>query len=87
MSGEGRRMIGDRPVSRHVDRHGNDLEIDWDTLLNPGLIEVRRPAHRRLLEEVGKADEPRVVFEGDAAAMGSPEERGDDDQEGGDTDE
>lgn len=86
MSSEDQRMINGRRPSRKFDRHGNEIEVDWDTLFEPGLIEVRRPAHRRLLEEVGKADEPRVVFEGDAAEMGPPEER-EDEQDGGDSDD
>ena len=65
-----RPVINGRTVSKKFDREGNEVDVAWDTLFDPGLIEIRRPAHRRLLEEVGKADDPRVVFAGDAAGSG-----------------
>lgn len=58
------------------DESGDDSphqDIDRETLYDPGLIRVSDPEHRRLLEDVGKADEWRVVFIGDAA-------EGDDDE-------
>lgn len=68
-----RPVINGRKVSKKFDRNGNEMDVPWDTLFNPGLIEIGRPEHRRLLEDVGKADDPRVVFAGDAA-------KGDDDE-------
>lgn len=35
----------------------------------PGKIVVSRADHRRLLEECGQADNPRIEFVSDAAAM------------------
>jgi hypothetical protein len=50
-------------------------EIDRDTLLAPGPIVVGDREHRRLLETVGEADNERVEFVDDAAAMAPPDER------------
>ena len=66
-----RPVINGKKVSKRFDRGGNEIDVDWETVFAPGLIEIGRPAHRRLLEEVGKADEPRVVFVGDAAEVGN----------------
>lgn len=69
-----------RPISTHYSISGegtgsNPVDIDWETLLAPGDIAVSRPGHRRLLEEVGEADNPRVKFIGDAAKAGDSDER------------
>ena len=67
----GRPVINGKKVSKQTNRLGEDTGVNWDALFAPGLIEIARPAHRRLLEEAGKADESRVVFVGDAAEVGS----------------
>jgi len=63
------------------DKSGGE-EIDRDALLAPGPIVVGSREHRRLLEAVGEADNERVEFAGDAAAMAPLDER--EDQEDGD---
>ena len=78
-TGESATVLG-RPISTHYSASSKadgwvELEIDWETMLAPGRIKVSRVEHRRLLEEVGQADDDRIIFIGDAAEMDPPEER------------
>ena len=47
-----------------------DEDVDWDKLYTPGDIKVGDPERRRMIEELGVDDNPRVRFFDDAAKMG-----------------
>lgn len=45
-------------------------DIDPEKLFRAGPIAISKPEQRRILEEAGKADNPRIRFIGDAAEVG-----------------
>lgn len=55
----------------------NDDEVHWGKVYNPGKITVSDPSHRRLIEETGNADNPRVEFVGDAAKLDTDDSNND----------
>ena len=63
-----------RPISTHYSAGSQadgwvEPDIDWEKMLEPGRIKVSRVEHRRLLEEVGRADDDRIIFIGDAVEI------------------
>lgn len=51
----------------------DDDDIDPEKLFRAGSIAISKPEQRRILEEAGKADNPRIRFIGDAAEVGGDE--------------
>lgn len=80
-------MTQRRPSARRNTSGGDDssddqepnalgsADPDYAKLYTPGDIHVSSREHRRLIEATDNADNPRVEFVGEAAAMGPPEER------------